>query len=38
MLHHPLLFSDVKSVRELIYKRGYGEVDRQCVPLAERRH
>lgn len=32
----PHLFSEpnLKSVRELIYKRGYGKVNRQRVPLS----
>ena len=30
------MFSEpnLKSVRELIYKRGYGKVDKQRIPLA----
>ena len=32
-----IFFSEpnLKSVRELIYKRGYGKVDRQRVPLSD---
>jgi large subunit ribosomal protein L7e len=35
-IHHTSFFNsepNLKSVRELIYKRGYGKVDKQRIPL-----
>ena len=33
MLSSPLSEPNLKSVRELIYKRGYGKVNKQRIPL-----
>lgn len=33
-LIHDFSEPNLKSVRELIYKRGYGKVDKQRIPLA----
>ena len=32
--HYPFSEPNLKTVRELIYKRGYGKVNRQRVPLS----
>jgi len=34
LLPIPLSEPNLKSVRELIYKRGYGKVDKQRIPLS----
>jgi len=31
----PFSYPNLKTVRELIYKRGYGKVDRRRIPLTD---
>jgi len=35
MLYFFIRYPNLKSVRELIYKRGYGKVDRQRIALTD---